>query len=83
MSPLQLYAAAMSGILICTASAASSPLQNPFRRTGQTYYGPTETLDPLYRPRIRVAESYRGHFRPTRVTDETGALAEDLAEDLG
>ena len=82
MSPLQLYAAAMSGMLICTTSAASSPLQNPFRRSGQTYFGPTETLDPLYTPAIRMPEAYRGHFRPTRVTDGSGGLAEDLAEDL-
>ncbi len=83
MGPLQLYAAAMSGVLICTASAASSPLQNPFRRTGQTYFGPTETLDPQYTPVIRVAAPYEENFRPTMVTDGSGGLAEDLAEDLG
>ncbi len=82
LSPLQLYAAALSGMLICTTSAASSPLQNPFRRTGQTYFGPNETLDTVYTPMIRVAASYEEHFRPTMVTDATGGLAEDLTEDL-
>lgn len=82
MSPLQLYAAAMGGMLICTTSAASSPLQNPFRRSGQTYFGPTETLDPQYTPAIRVAAPYEEHFRPTMVTDGSGGLAEDLSEDL-
>ena len=82
LSPLQLYAAGLSGMLICTTSAASSPLQKPFRRTGQTYFGPTETLDEQYTPMIRVAASYEEHFRPTMVTDTTGGLAEDLAEDL-
>jgi hypothetical protein len=82
LSPLQLYAAGLSAMLICTTSAASSPLQKPFRRTGQTYFGPTETLDEQYTPMIRVAALYEEHFRPTMVTDATGGLAEDLAEDL-
>lgn len=82
MSPIQLFAAAMSGMLICTTSAASSPLQNPFRRTGQTYFGPTESLDPQYTPAIRVAACYEENFRPTMVTDGAGGLSEDLAGDL-
>ncbi len=82
LSPLQLYAAAMSGLLICTTSIASSPLQKPFRRTGQTYFGPTETLDPHYTPMIRMAASCEEYFRPTMVTDGAGGLAEDVAEDL-
>ena len=28
------------------------------------------------------AAAFEGHFRPTMVTDESGALADDLAEDL-
>ncbi len=82
LNPLQLYAAGLSGMLICTTSAASSPLQRPFRRSELTYFGPTETLDAQYTPTIRMAASYEAHFRPTMVSDASGGLAEDLAEDL-
>ena len=82
LNPLQLYAAGLSAMLICTTSAASSPLQKPFRRTGLTYFGPTERLDAQYTPTIRMAASYEAHFRPTMVSDASGGLAEDLAEDL-
>lgn len=82
LEPLQLYASIMTALLICTTSAASSPFQSPFRRYRPTYYGPTEALDPQYTPSMRVAEKYRGHFRPTMVTDASGGLAPELIEDL-
>jgi hypothetical protein len=82
LSPLQLAAAMVSGALICTQSAASSPLEPRWRRPRQTFYGPTETLDPLYRPRLRLAARYESYFRPTRVIDAEGGLAPDVLEDL-
>ena len=83
LDPLQLYASLVTAALICTTSAASGPFQSPIRRDRPTFYGPTEKLDPQYTPAIRVAEKYRGHFRPTMVTDSAGGLAPELIEDLG
>ena len=52
----------------------------PSRRT---YIATTEFLDPQYTPILRVAARFENYFRPTMVTDETGGLASELAEDLG
>jgi len=62
---------------------ATSPGLSWADRPARTFFGPTEILDSLYTPVIRVPSRYEGHFHPTQVTDEKGALAEDLAEDLG
>jgi hopanoid C-2 methylase len=82
LSALQLAAESISAALIAMESFASSPGRFHRRDPRQTYFGPTEVLDPLYRPAMRVAARYEGHFRPTLVTDATGALAEDVAVDL-
>jgi len=82
LSPLQLTAAMVSGALICTQSAASAPLRPHWGRPHQTFYGPTETLDPLYRPRLHLDARYEGHFRPTQVIDAEGCLAADVVADL-
>jgi hypothetical protein len=83
LSPLQLTAAGVSAALICTQSAASSPLRPRINRPRRTFLGPTETLDPLYEPVIRLPSRYAEHFRPTMVTAPDGQLSEDVAADLG
>lgn len=82
LKPIQLFAAATSGALICTETFASSPSRRSLHRNRQTYLSTTETLDPLYTPMIRVPNRLAGHFRPTMVTDERGHLADDVAADL-
>ena len=82
LDPIQLYTTMVTAALICTTSAASSPFQSPFRRYPPTYFGPTEELDIQYTPMMRVESRYTDHFRPTMVTNESGGLAKDLAEDL-
>lgn len=82
LSPLQLAAAGVSAALICTQSAASSPFRPRLRRPRRTYLGPTETLDPLYRPAIPLPSRYERYFQPTMVTGPDGQLAEDVAEDM-
>ena len=83
LEPLQLYAAMMSAFLISTEFIASSPFRLQRGRTRQTYYGPTENLDPCYSPIIRVPARYKIHFQPTMVTDDSGGLHADVADDLG
>jgi hypothetical protein len=82
LEPLQLFAALLPTALICTEFAASSPLRPQIGRPRQTYYGPSEALDPFYRPRFRVDSRFRDHFRPTMITDAAGAPHPDIAEDL-
>ena len=82
LTPLQLYSAVLSGALICMETFATSPGSIGSKRPRQTYLAGTEALDPQYTPMIRVAAAFEGHFRPTMVTDESGALADDVAEDL-
>ncbi|HKX09759.1 MAG TPA: radical SAM protein [Stellaceae bacterium] len=83
LSPLQLAAAGVSAALICTQSTASSPLRPRFKRPRRTFWAPTETLDPLYKPVIRLPSRYEHYFRPTMVTGPDGRLSEDLIADLG
>jgi radical SAM superfamily enzyme YgiQ (UPF0313 family) len=82
LEPLQLYSAVLNGALICMETFATSPSGIWSRRPRQTYLAGTEALDPQYTPMIRVDAAFEGHFRPTMVTDESGALSDDLAEDL-
>ena len=82
LEPLQLYAALLNGILIGTEFFASSPGRLQRDRPRQTYFGPTETLDPCYTPLTRIPPRYRDHFDPVLITDRAGALHADVAEDL-
>lgn len=69
-------------LLVALASLASAPSQIFARRARQSFYGPTEPLDPHYRPMIPVASRYADHFLPTMLTNSTGDLAEDVFDDL-
>jgi len=82
LEPLQLFAALVNGALISTEFLVSSPTRMQHGRPRQTYYGPTETLDPCYRPLIRIPSRYRNHFDPVLITDCDGRLHADVAEDL-
>jgi hypothetical protein len=47
----------------------------------RSYLASSEPLGSLYRPRIRIAEAYRGHFEPLYVTDPDGQLHHELIDD--
>ena len=51
-------------------------------RAARTHISSTDFLDVVYAPKRTVASEYAAWFQPTRVTDSTGALNEDLAADL-
>jgi hypothetical protein len=82
LDPAQLFASAVTAALISTEFLASSPTHFERGRVRQTYYGPTEILDPCYTPMIKVPARYESYFRPTRVTDADGGLHGDVADDL-
>jgi hypothetical protein len=48
----------------------TSPWRNPRRSAVAT----TEPLDPLFMPAFRIASRYVDHFKPTMVTDRSGAV---------
>ena len=72
--------------VIVASILTPGPLLNPTslfaRRAPRTHVSTTERLDPVYTPVMRVGAEFERHFRPTLVTDETGALNPALADDL-
>lgn len=48
----------------------------------RTYLSSTEPLDDTYTPAMRLDSKYASYFRPTMLTDDDGALAEDVTADL-
>ncbi len=82
LDPVQLLASVVTALLISTEFFASSPTRIGRRRVPQTYYGPTENLDPCYRPLIRMPSRYEFHFHPTHITDVAGRLHADVADDI-
>jgi hypothetical protein len=82
LSPLQLFAASVNAALIATESAASSPTRFEVIGSRQTYFAPTETLDPLYRPIMPISSDLEPFFRPTMVTHTDGSLSDDVLADL-
>jgi hypothetical protein len=47
-----------------------------------TYITTTQPLGPLYSPVFAVPERYRDCFRPTMITDVTGQLDFEIAQNL-
>lgn len=82
LSPLQLFAASVNAALISTESTASSPTQFRVKRPSQTYFAPTETLDPLYEPVIPLSADLERFFRPTMITRADGSISDDIIPDV-
>ena len=61
-------------------SGARGWLKRPRRQ--RTYLSTTKMVDGLYVPAFSVAGRYEDDFRPTMLMDETGRLADGVAEDL-
>jgi hypothetical protein len=81
LTPLQLTTAVANAALTCAPTVASS-LMPRLRRPPQTYYAPTEHLDPIYQPFMRVKAGFERYFRPTMITDGCGAISADVAADV-
>ncbi|MDM4768074.1 radical SAM protein [Pelomonas sp. SE-A7] len=71
------------GCLLRRFSTATRDAHLGASATRRSHFGPSERLGTLYQPRIALAESYRGHFEATAVTDGAGELHPDLWSDLG
>ena len=72
--------------VIAASILAPVPVSNPAtlfgRRRPRTHVSTTDRLDPVYTPSRRVAAAFASHFRPTMVTDASGGLNPELADDL-
>jgi hypothetical protein len=51
-------------------------------RGRRSHVSSTEILDAVYSPAIHLDAEYESYFRPTRLTDATGSLADELEPDL-
>ena len=75
LEPAQLFASAVTAALIGTEFLASSPTRFERGRVRQTYYGPTEILDPCYQPMIKLPARYESiSARPVSPTRPAGFM---------
>jgi len=63
--------------LVSLGSVAGLTLPK-YRRQDRTFISTTERLDPQYKPIFRVDRKFESWFRPTYLTDETGALVPEM-----
>ncbi len=85
LNTMQMITALSGGALLCaeTFTTSSDWLNLIFKRKRfRTHISTSETLDDVYKPAFRVDYRYKDYFKPTMVTDESGRLSEELAEDL-
>jgi len=61
---------------------ASSPFRPHLASVPADLSGPPDRWDPAYRPPVEIHPDFAGHYRPTRVIDEEGAIDAALAADL-
>ena len=52
------------------------------RNRHRTHLSTTEILDSVYRPAFHVDSIYESYFKPTYLTDQFGAISEDLVPDI-
>lgn len=82
LRPAQMAIALTSPSLLCLYTQATSygRLRHPAPR--RTYLATTEELDSLYTPAFPVASRYAHYFKPTMLTNDSGSISDDLADDL-
>jgi hypothetical protein len=83
LNTMQMILALGAGLMVC-----AQPLTGSLKGLGwirhrpkpRTYISSTEPLDHMYTPAFRVESRYESYFKPTMVTDKSGALHKDLLE---
>lgn len=81
LSKMQMILALGSGLLVCAQPLTGSLTSFGWiknRPKPRTYVSTTEPLDHMYTPAFRVDSRFESYFKPTMVTDKSGALHEDL-----
>lgn len=85
LNTMQMITALSGGVTLCAERLATSSDWLGLiskRKRFRTHISTSETLDDVYKPAFRVDYRYKDYFKPTMVTDESGRLSEELAEDL-
>ncbi len=85
LNTMQMITALSGGALLSAERFATSSdwLGLIFKRKrARTHISTSEILDDVYKPAFPVDYRYKDYFKPTMVTDESGHLCEELAEDL-
>ena len=72
----------LGSTLMACAPNLSSGQHRWWNPRGRTFVTTTEPLGPLYTPAFRVDRRYETYFRPTMITDASGALRDALRADL-
>ena len=82
MNGVQLLLSALSAGAILAPGKFSSPGAIFVRKRNRTNVSTTDHLDPVYTPRLPVADEYRQYFEPTVILDAKGEVNPLLRDDL-
>lgn len=87
LSPAQHVNLAAGAARLCypsfnVANLATLPRFSSPRESARTYVSTTQPLGVLFEPMIKMPLALKGHFTPTMITDESGALHPAVADDL-
>jgi len=82
LSPLQMLLAQSNALFVVAPLLGTLPTRMGGRAGPRTHVAGTEPLDLVYRPAFRVDDRFAGHFAPTVLVDEHGALGAAVAADV-
>jgi hypothetical protein len=72
----------LTAMAILAPGKYSSPGSIFVRKRKRKHIGGVDHLDPVYEPRLAVAEQYKHYFEPTVIIDENGAINAAMKADL-
>jgi len=82
LNRVQLLLSVLTAGAILAPGKFSSPGSIFVRKRKRTNVSTTDHLDPVYTPRLPVADQYRHYFEPTVILDAAGEINPELREDL-
>lgn len=78
----QMVLSLLNGLFLAAPLSGTLPARVGARAAPRTHVSTTEPLDLVYRPAFTVASKYQHLFEPIFLTDPSGRLADDVAEDV-
>ena len=83
LTKMQMAFALGAGLMVCAQPLTGSLAGMGWirhRPKARTYVSSSEPLDHMYTPAFRVDSRFESYFKPTMVTDKSGALHQDLID---
>ena len=83
LTRMQMAFALGAGLMVCAQALTGSLAGMGWirhRPKPRTYVSSSEPLDHMYTPAFRVDSRFESYFKPTMVTDKSGALHQDLID---